>query len=154
MTHHITGLIGKEATFRALVIDRIGKEPRIPLTEDWRFMPLDDKNLEALIGSDTPVTTGNFEYLTPSLINALCAWSVVGDLAYIETDYHGGHGVQGAIVAKNGHVVFGPMETLNGAINAALTILGVLVPSTCLDSFDALDLGRYRSNRDFRLEAR
>ena len=154
MVHHISGLIGKEETFHALLTSSIGQEPRKPLTGGWAFVPLDDKNLDALTQCDEESAIEGFEFLTIRPLNAVCIWSVAGDIAYVETDYFGGTGAQGSVVARAGQVILGPSVAPTGPINTALATLGIPVLSTDLDGFDILGLGLHRSNESFRLTSR
>jgi hypothetical protein len=77
-------------------------------------------------------------------------------LAYVETEYFGGRGFQGAVVWANGQLIFGPALTgdredfqtdnlPDNAINIALRILGVLKGNSH-DEFDAIGLGKHRNN--------
>jgi hypothetical protein len=81
-------------------------------------------------------------------------------LAYVQTDYEGGPGVQSAVAWDGGPVVFGPLASgdvdgatstpiLEGAINRAVRLLGV-PRGNAIDEFDALGLGRHRINGDWR----
>ncbi len=67
-------------------------------------------------------------------------------VAYVETDYHGGVGKQGAIVAHRGEIVYGPRQGSEGPINAALRWLGVRPHRDDFDEFDTLQLRRFRDN--------
>lgn len=66
----------------------------------------------------------------------------------LSTDYFGGAGEQTAtyLDEKGPHTSFGD-STRGGAINAALKLLGV-PPTTGMDLFDVIGLGRIRKNRD------
>jgi hypothetical protein len=112
-----------------------------------------------------------FWKLSPSLIAFARRQSEATPLVYLETDYFGGNGTQAAIAWARGHVVFGPEQTGNavplsgGAINRALRTLSVKLlptrPINCalqflgvkalwpFDEFDAVGLGRCRSNEDW-----
>jgi hypothetical protein len=83
-------------------------------------------------------------------------------LAYIETDYFGGHGCQAATAWIGGDAAFGPAHAadlwegskyvptplLEGAINRTVRLIGV-DRGAALDEFDALGLGRHRSNESW-----
>lgn len=71
-------------------------------------------------------------------------------LAYIETGYIGGQGVQGAAVFRDGAVMLRLGGVGRGPINAALDLLGV-VASADRDAFDTLGLGRFRRPDDLGL---
>jgi hypothetical protein len=66
-------------------------------------------------------------------------------LAYIETDYFGGRGTQGAVGWENGEVACGPLSSSPNVwpINTALAWMGAAA-HTESDEFDALNLGNYR----------
>jgi hypothetical protein len=73
-------------------------------------------------------------------------------LVYVETEYFGGDGGQGAIVAHRGDIFFGPAEG-DGSINAALRLLEAKKDGAH-DEFDAVGLGRFRSNEDWIEQSR
>ena len=70
--------------------------------------------------------------------------SLVGPVAYIETDYFGGVGTQSAALWSNGELQMLPAQAA-GVINASLRLLGAraALPN---DEFDTVGLGRHRSN--------
>jgi hypothetical protein len=88
-----------------------------------------------------------FVFLTPKVGDLLLSYADDAGLLYFETDYFGGVGTQGAIVARNGKVAFGP-ATGEGTINSALQLIGVSKGSS-RDEFDALGLGDRRSTEDW-----
>ena len=64
------------------------------------------------------------------------------------TDYFGGSGEQEAAYFDDiGRITHFHDRTQEGAINAALSMLGVS-PDDGLDNFDTIGLGKYRSNQD------
>ncbi|MBI3410792.1 MAG: hypothetical protein HY040_20845 [Planctomycetes bacterium] len=154
MAHHIHGFIAKFEPLchaaRRLPNDRV---LRLPL--GFGFLPI----TEEIGGEAEPVP---FDFLNRLTVR-LSAWaeneSVFFSLAYIETDYFGGIGTQAAIVWKSGRVAFGPQQSksewveqrlispplLENAINRALRLIGV-DRGTVVDEFEALDLGRHRSD--------
>lgn len=80
-------------------------------------------------------------------LDAFGAWlSARGPVAYVETNYFGGAGDQGACAWRGGVRIYGPRRGLgdDGVINEALVAIGV-VPERG-DAFDALGLGAWRSN--------
>jgi uncharacterized protein (TIGR02996 family) len=90
-----------------------------------------------------------FERLSLQLAVILGRASGTGPLAYIETEYHGGAGVQSAALWKGGQLFVGPLKTptLVGqagtwAINRVLRQMGV-VAQRGLDEFDTVHLGRF-----------
>lgn len=85
-----------------------------------------------------------------------------GVLAYLETEFFGGIGTQGAAVWAGGVLVLGPLALEFGQqtrrpasmwpINAALKRIGV-VPAAQRDAFETFGLGAYRSIDDVRSRA-
>ena len=68
---------------------------------------------------------------------------------YFETEYHGGHGGQGAAVFQNGELTFGPQWDELGPINHALMLLGVQIEPPAIDEFDTVGLCRHRTTEDW-----
>ena len=68
-----------------------------------------------------------------------------GQAAFIETEYHGGDGTQGALVAQRDRIAYGPAHGDTGPINDALRLLGVRA-GQAFDEFDSLDLRRFRDD--------
>jgi hypothetical protein len=157
MSHHIRGFIARADDLRRAAADFAGAQV-VPLSLGFGFLPI----TEQLAGDDEPAP---FEYME-RLTTRLGAWaeaaSVAFPLAYAETDYFGGHGWQAAVAWVGGNVVFGPVRTsdlyvdgkytptplLEGAINRAVRLVGVDRGSV-RDEFDAIGLGRHRSNESW-----
>lgn len=95
---------------------------------------------------------GTFLLLTGGFQIFLREFSHLGPIAYVETDYFGGKGGQGAVVYAHGEELMPPKWSKGGTINAALALLGVPKPFFC-DRFAALGLMRFRSNDDLMFEA-
>jgi hypothetical protein len=136
MGHYITGLIARRE-----VLGRLGGafavQPCFALEEDMAFMPLERENLDEVTGLHTENAMDEFYYLTDRLIELLRSASHAGETAYIETDYHGGYGGQGAAVLRDGEIIGAPEWGEGGAINRALAKLGV-TPRPGLDAFDTV----------------
>jgi len=96
--------------------------------------------------------TADFVYLTPRLTEILCSASIGAEFSYVETEYHGGNGGQGAVLFQRGEVAFGPVwvEEDIGPINEALSRMGVTQKPGKVDAFDVVGLDAFRSNEDFR----
>jgi len=81
-----------------------------------------------------------------------------GDYARVETSYFGGFGSQGSSCVVNGKEVFSFYQDewdrsdsdYSDPINESLKLLGVVRDKS--DEFDVINLGKYRSNRDFGLK--
>lgn len=95
---------------------------------------------------------GEFCYLTEHLIELFRLASRVGVIAYVETEYFGGVGGQGAAVFWNGEMIGSPDWRTVGAINEALAKIGVTHTADQVDAFEAVGLVEFRSNEDFRVE--
>lgn len=89
----------------------------------------------------------HFLYLNEGFNELLREVSLSGDLAYIETDYFGGLGGQGAAAYAKGEVRMPPTWSEHGAINRALRHLG-LKWSIFGDQFKRLGLEEYRDTED------
>ena len=74
------------------------------LSLGFSFLPLDEHNLNKVVGPEKGDAIAGFNYLTAGLIEVLRQCSQSGDLAYIETEYSGGDGTQGAVVFQTGGV--------------------------------------------------
>ena len=86
-----------------------------------------------------------FMLLTDSFLDWLQTLSRIGRIAYLETEYFGGQGGQGAVVLENAKVLLGPIWDDSGTINDALELIGVPLHSQH-DRFVSLRLCDYRSN--------
>jgi len=150
MAHYVKGLIARRDTLR-LLEDEFRGQPSFDLAAGFAFLPLDHENLDDILGlHEGKKTVGEFMYLTQYLAEHLCAASRSGELAYVETEYHGGIGGQGAAVFRDGSIVFGPEWRERDSINKALSEIGFLCRPDQVDEFAAIGLMKYRSNEDFR----
>ncbi|MFI0848632.1 hypothetical protein [Mesorhizobium sp. IMUNJ 23232] len=152
MAHIITGIVASTLTFKALG-PIFGEDKPVMLAQGMAFIPLDDQNLDEILGHTSEETIATFQYLTPALNAFLRSASRSGCIAYIETEYHGGQGFQAAAVYDRSAVVLEPEMAEEDVINRALNLLGVRIDKRQHDAFDAIRLGEYRSNQDFRIEA-
>jgi hypothetical protein len=149
MGHHITGLIARCEVLKCLG-DPFAGQPCFSLAQGLAFMPLDCENLDEITGLHDGNAVGDFVYLTGRLIELLRLASRVGAIAYIETEYHGGAGGQGAAVFQDGAVVGDPAWCEAGAINDALFKIGVAHGTEAIDAFEAVGLHAFRSNESIR----
>eukprot|EP00112_Aurelia_sp_Birch-Aquarium-sp1_P007377 Seg18025.1 transcript_id=Seg18025.1/GoldUCD/mRNA.D3Y31 product="hypothetical protein" protein_id=Seg18025.1/GoldUCD/D3Y31 len=88
-------------------------------------------------------------YLSEALIDGLKELSRSCKVAYVETDYFGGQGSQGAVVYDEGECVYGPVENDERPISDALKLLGVETREGEYDEFEAVGLCQYRDNDDW-----
>ncbi len=163
MGHYIQCIIGKDNVINELTNNWIHAN-KLSLKEEFSLIPMteeliDDINELANCGSD--LAHDEFEMLSKSVELVLKEISHLGKIAYIETEYFGGSGVQSAISYKNGKIQDGPKSTKTEwdnnkhefrhtpcgvqAINSILLGLG-LPEREDKDSFDYLGLGNFRSN--------
>ena|SRR5436190_8542052 len=161
MAHHIRGFIARQDDMQNAAASLQGARV-VPLALGFGFLPV----TEQLAGDDEPAPFEHLERLTSRLGEWAEEQSRQFPLAYVETDYFGGDGWQAAIAWAGGEVVFGPVRTtdlweggkyvptplLDGAVNRAVRLLGV-ERGTARDEFDALGLGRHRSNEGWLSEA-
>jgi hypothetical protein len=161
MGHHIRGFIAPVDDLRRAAAELPGARV-VPLAHGYGFLPVTDQ----LAGDDESAPFEHLERLTARLGAWAEAMSVAFPLAYIETDYFGGDGCQAAVAWAGGRVGFGPLQTsdrwvdgkytptplLDGAINQAVRFIGADRGSV-RDEFDALGLGRHRSNASWLSEA-
>lgn len=157
MAHTISGLIGASELLQAFSKEHGLPEP-LPLKVPLHFLPLGLGQRAWLLslsgsGDETalslPDAHADFMYLTVGLMRLLEELSRRGDIAYIETDYFGGSGDQGAVLYRTGTAIYGPERADIGPINEVLKLMGVQKGGSDFDEFDTAGLGRYRSNEDW-----
>jgi hypothetical protein len=116
----------------------------VPLSLGLALIPVTDDFLDE-IGSDGD--RGRFEQLTPTLAAWVASLSAADRVAYVEAEFHGGTGGQGAVVWYQGAPI---LERLNSqeAINDALRLLGIS-RGVSHDEFVAVGLPRHRDTSDW-----
>jgi len=161
MGHHIRGFIARQDDLCKAAESLPGARVA-PLSLDFGFLPV----TEPLAGGDEPAPFEHLERLTARLGAWAEEQSRLFPVAYVETDYFGGDGWQAAMAWVGDRAVFGPVRTsdlwaagklaltplLEGAVNQAVRLLGV-ERGAVRDEFDALGLGRHRSNESWLSEA-
>lgn len=160
MGHRITAIIGSGAALAGLA-DRSGPAPTA-LPFDLVIVPLGPARLDMLAQENGPPHDG-FAYLGPALEIALARAVGTGPALYIETDYFGGRGTQGAAWFAGGEAGWRDAEAHEDGgeqaaarpggtpISRGLAELGVRPPAEG-DEFDAVGLGRFRSMRALGLD--
>jgi hypothetical protein len=120
----------------------------VPLAQGFSIVPLFDAVLDAIEKKegDSPFT--GFTFLDKSMSERLSDVSIHTPLVYLETDFFGGAGSQGAVAYDRGRILFGPESGDIGPISSALRQIGVS-RGAAYDEFDALGLGRLRGMDDF-----
>ena len=149
MTHIVTGLIGDHELLRRVVGARWVR-CLVDLGQGFALLPLPDGDVETPIPLRHADTGDGFQYLTPHLMQVLSEMSRGGRFAYVETEYFGELGGQGAVVFTDAQLAYGPTwDEQIGPINTALRMLGVGVTPPAIDEFAALGLGRHRMTKDW-----
>lgn len=161
MSHYIRGFIARADDLCRAAAELPGARVA-SLAFGFGFLPVTDQ----LAGENEPAPFECLERLTARLGAWAEAASTALPVAYVETDYFGGDGWQTAMAWARGRVVFGPIRTsdlyeggkyvptplLDGAINQAVRLIGV-DRGSARDEFEALGLGRHRSNESWLSEA-
>ncbi|NOT41812.1 MAG: hypothetical protein HOP13_15125 [Alphaproteobacteria bacterium] len=109
------------------------------------LVPVSDDAFDAVVAREGPSDSVGPEFwrLTETLMELARECSVHGPIAYAETDYFGGVGVQSAAAWIQGKLALPPTTHPAGPINAALHTIG-LERANGLDEFDTLGLGLVR----------
>lgn len=121
------------------------------LGSELQIVPLGYEQIDQLTRLVPGERLDGFMYLSVGLEAAILRAVDGMMIGYVETDYVGGTGAQGAAVFADGAVTFraatpirrGPAKR-EDPVNTALRHLGVMA-SPQVDEFDTLGLGRYRN---------
>jgi hypothetical protein len=149
MGHHVQAIVGSKRVLD-LLQQRFAVSRVVELSQKLFLLPMVDELYDALpSAADYPIDDGkfHFRFLSSKLLALLVEASREDAVAYFETEYYGGLGDQGAVVAKDGKIISGPKEG-DGSINSALQLLGVK-KENAYDEYEAIGLGRFRSNEDW-----
>lgn len=124
--------------------------PQLRHSSGFSIFPVDCELIDSKI---TPLVTpretnDEFMLLTPAFEDYLRRLSGGGILAYVETDYFGGNGGQGALVFADGSSLMAPEWDSSGTINRALELIGMPRPSIG-DRFAAIGMEKVRDNEGF-----
>lgn len=145
MGHYVQIIIAPEPTAQSIA-KSWPELPRYRYATGISLFPVDAEIIDKRIPLAKPLTnsTEEFVLLTDSFRLFLRSLSKGGQLAYIETEYFGGVGGQGAFVCRDGIEVIPPMWESN-AINRALKEIGVR-RRLLADRFATIGLGDIRGN--------
>lgn len=146
MSHFVTAVIAKSPVVEQLLRGR--SLVAVDLRDGWILVPIDDDDLDSFDLDFSQVQDG-FTYLSQDWDAYLTELSRFGSLAYIETEYFGGMGTQGATVFDGGKHALSEPAKGEGAINLALKCLGVSAAEG-IDEFDYIGLSRYRHTCDWK----
>lgn len=161
MSHNLQALVYRLGMAKRVLGD--AEYPRIRLSQGFEMLPQRDeieKDLTARFSTSPTHSSGRkpeLDYLWRDFAALACAISQHTRVAYIETEYFGGHGEQSSILWDRGTVVLGPLKasTLDSSwsptqesrphwpINEALRLLGVKRKGKA-DEFAGLGLEEHR----------
>ena len=115
-----------------------------PLAFGFALIPITDELLDEVGASGA---SGQFVKFTPAIADWLRVISASAPAAYIEAEFFGGMGGQGATVWARGEQLLAPTHDTE-AINIALRLLGIS-HGTSHDEFEAVGLPRHRHTDDW-----
>jgi hypothetical protein len=146
MSHCISAFVARAPIIAALS-QVLGGAPYYKLrSEQFLILPLTDDAFDASLAKTalSELAAEDFWRLTVGLCDLAKECSTFGAIAYVETDYFGGTGTQGAAAWFGGKEILAPAVSLaTGPINTALNAIG-LAPEDKFDEFDTLGLDRVR----------
>jgi hypothetical protein len=148
MSHCLQAIVAPES-FGNAIHQAWPELPRLYHDTGFSVFPVDDTLIDSKIAPVvTPHDTSDeFMLLTPAFENYLRELSVGGLLAYVETEYFGGVGGQGAIVFADGVCQLSAEWDDSGTINRALKLIGVPRPKIG-DRFALIGFASIRDNED------
>lgn len=172
MGHGIQAIVASSEVAERLR-SRYPQIPRVEAQQGFAIIPVDADFIDSATEARPWRSTTAFMRLTDSFHDLLRELSRLGPLAYIETEYFGGVGGQGAAVYSGGEVIMEPEWQESRSINRALgrigvrrhrVTIGVIMPRPInralrrlgvrrrpvRDRFATLGLEAYRSNDDLR----
>src|SRR5436305_5188708 len=82
--------------------------PRVAARQGFAILPVDADFVDSVTGARPGQSTEDFMLLTAAFDDLLRRFSLLGPIAYIETEYFGGVGGQGAAVYSRGETVMEP----------------------------------------------
>ncbi len=141
--HQVQAFVGAR-TILELIQRQFAQSCVVDLDQGLALLPLSDELYDAIPGDLAAAPEGGFVLLAPKIVELLKQTSTYGVVGYFETNYHGGDGDQGAVLARMEAFVFGP-QVGDGSINQMLHLQGARRVGE-RDEFDAVGLGRYRTN--------
>jgi len=162
MGHSVEAIVGKTELITSLADDWVSAKAT-RLEQGFSMIKMEDQlidDISELANLPQNNIVEGFEFLTLSLESILKQKAIGAEIAYIETEYFGGSGVQAAILYKNGAPATEPLRTVDSwdndsqsliqepsgerAINIVLNLLGVRKEKDC-DEFGSIKLGWHRN---------
>lgn len=151
MGHYISGIVAKCDTLTTYAAAHDLHSPA-HLSNGLGFLPLSEHHLDFLF-PDPGEFDLSMSYLSDALKATLIELSSRGAVAFIETEYFGGQGAQGATVYEEAQCTFEPTSSEAGPISDAMRLLGVTLKPGQHDEFEAVGFCRHRNNDDWIEEA-
>jgi hypothetical protein len=156
MGHKITALIGSRRALSRL-IEQFGPPATTELIEGLVIMPLGNLRLDLLKEAPAPIHDG-FAYLSSEVEAGIVAGVGTEPALYIETEYFGGTGAQGAALFADGKLMWRRTISTEDTgtivaktpISQGLAALGVRSAGG-QDEFDTVGLSRFRSLEELGL---
>ncbi|WP_420387023.1 hypothetical protein [Roseivirga sp.] len=165
MRHFIEVIIAEDSIIESIESDWIYGN-KLTLSQGFSLIPMTTNffdDINDLVNIRKVDSFDEFKFLSSSVEELLMHKSHNSRVAYIETDYWGGAGVQTGILFENQKMKMGPLKTEivwierdnsyqqipqgKTAVNRILEQLGVSRIGE-KDEFDSLGLGNFRSNED------
>jgi hypothetical protein len=147
MGHCVQAFIGTKTSLERIQ-QQYSASQVMELSQGMALLPMLDELYDAIPNEEsTDLVDEHFQFLTPKIVELIIRFSKKEAVGYFETEYFGGAGDQGAILGKEGRIVFGPQGG-DGSINSILSLMGVDAAGS-FDEFTAVGLGRFRDNEDW-----
>jgi hypothetical protein len=144
MGHIVQAFIASRAALERIQ-QQFSKSQVVDLQQGLALLPLLNELYDAIPNEeDTDLVDKHFTFLTPKIVQLIIRHSEREPIGYFETEYFGGLGDQGAILGKDGKIIFGP-EVGSGSINRMLALMS-FESNGIQDEFDTIGLRRFRSN--------
>lgn len=157
MGHQISAIVGRREVL-AQVARALGVPGVVGLPQGFALVPLPE-HPSHLCGEPEAgdEIVGRFRDLSEELKEKLSGLSDSRAIAYVETEYWGGDGTQGAMVWKEGVVVArhphrnesNTSAPESAPINRCLRAIGVIKAEKSFDEFDSIGLGACRTNEEW-----
>ncbi len=147
MGYQLEAIIGKEQTL-GLLASGFKNAQVVALAQGMAIIPLTDELYDEIADGGE---VDHFYKLSPGIEAWTARISAVAPIAYIEADFLGGFGTQGAVAWRDGSRALGPIHAPD-AINQTLRFFGVQVNGV-RDEFEAVGLHRHRHTDDWILSA-
>ena len=152
MGHAVTALLGSRSVLSGFAEHEELRAPVAAQAGTW-LIPLTDDVLDHVVGLPVGQPLPGFRHLYPKLLHKLVHASARGWIVYIETEYFGGKGRQGAVALRDGRCVHGPQAAEWNCINEALASVGIAVVAPAIDAFETVGLDRHRFTDDWLADA-